>query len=136
MKFLFLNKSFLFYLFVKIIHEINKSIIDYFYVFRKVKMNSIRVRIYLKYFFDENSSTKFYNFWYAFQPSKFLTINDIIEDIRLNYFQNHIPLNNQEEFIIHLDDCQVLPFTSSQILRDNDRLMYDIIYSFSFKFIV
>ncbi len=91
-------------------------------------MNSIRVQIHLKYLVDENSSNKFYNFWYAFQPSKLLTINDIIEDIRLNYFKDQISLNDEGGFIIHLDDCQLLPFTSSQILRDNDRLTYDIIY--------
>jgi hypothetical protein len=86
-------------------------------------MNSIRVQIYFKYLFDENSSNKIYNFWYAFQPSKLLTINDILEDIQLNYIKNQISVNDERGFIIHLDDCQLLPFTSSQILRDNDRLM-------------
>ncbi len=79
-------------------------------------MNAIRVQIYLKYFFDDNSSKQFHNFWYAFQPSKLLTIKDILEDIQLNY------LKDQETFVLHLDDCQLLPFTSSQVLRDNDRL--------------
>jgi hypothetical protein len=90
-------------------------------------MNSIRVQIHLKYFFDDNSSKQFHNFWYAFEPSKLLTIKDILEDIRLNYLKDQISLlieeNDERLFIIHLDDCQLLPFTSSQILRDNDRLM-------------
>ena len=89
-------------------------------------MNAIRIQIYLKYIFDENSSKQFHNFWYAFEPSKLLTINDILEDIRLNYLQNQISLlienSDERTFIFHLDDCQLLPFTSSQILRDNDRL--------------
>ena len=90
-------------------------------------MNAIRVQIHLKYFFDDNSSIKFHNFWYAFQPSKLSTIKDIIEDIRLNYIQNQLSRftedNDARSLIIHLDDCQLLPFTSSQILRDNDRLI-------------
>jgi len=91
-------------------------------------MNSIRVQIHLKYFFDDHSSKQFHNFWYAFQPSKLLTIKDILQDIQLNYLKNQISLlieenDEQQSFIIHLDDCQLLPFTSSQILRDNDRLM-------------
>jgi hypothetical protein len=90
-------------------------------------MNAIRVQIHLKYFFDENSSKQFYNFWYAFEPSNLLTIKDILEDIRLNYLQNQISLsteeNDERSWIVHLNDCQLLPFTSSQILRDNDRLM-------------
>jgi hypothetical protein len=90
-------------------------------------MNAIRVQIYLKYFFDDNSSKQLHNFWYSFQPSKLLTIKDILEDIRLNYLKNQILLltedNDERSLIIHLDDCQLLPFTSSQVLRDNDRLM-------------
>ncbi len=90
-------------------------------------MNAIRVQIYLKYFFDDNSSKQFHNFWYAFEPSKLLTIKDILEDIRLNYLNDQISSlieeNDERLFIIHLDDCQLLPFTSSQVLRDNDRLM-------------
>jgi len=89
-------------------------------------MNIIRVQIHLKYFFDDNSSKQFHNFWYAFEPSKLLTIKDILEDIRLNYLKDQISLlieeNDERLFIIHLDDCQLLPFTSSQVLRDNDRL--------------
>ncbi|CAF4094082.1 unnamed protein product [Rotaria sordida] len=89
-------------------------------------MNAIRVQIHLKYIFDDNSSKKFHNFWYAFEPSKLLTINDIIEDIRLNYLKNHISLSIEEKdeqtFIFNLNDYQLLPFTSSQILRDNDQL--------------
>jgi hypothetical protein len=90
-------------------------------------MNAIRVQIYLKYFFDDNSSKQFHNFWYAFEPSKLLTIKDILEDIQLNYLKNQISLlteeNNEQSLILHLNDCQLLPFTSSQVLRDNDRLM-------------
>jgi hypothetical protein len=90
-------------------------------------MNAVRVQIYLKYFFDDNSSKQLYNFWYAFQPSIFLTIKDILEDIRVNYLKNQISLLaeeiNDQSLILHLDDCQLLPFTSSQVLRDNDRLM-------------
>jgi len=89
-------------------------------------MNAIRVQIYLKYFFDDNSSKQFHNFWYAFEPSKLLTIKDILEDIKLNYLNDQISSlieeNDERLFIIHLDDCQLLPFTSSQVLRDNDRL--------------
>ena len=90
-------------------------------------MKAVRVQIHLKYFFDDNSSPEIYNFWYAFESSKLLTIKDILEDIRLNYLKNQISLltedNDERSLIVHLDDCQLLPFTSSQILRDNDRLM-------------
>lgn len=90
-------------------------------------MNAIRVQIHLKHFFDDNSSAKFYNFWYSFQPSKLSTMKDILEDIRINYIQNQLSLytedNDERSLIIHLNDCQLLPFTSSQILRDNDRLI-------------
>ncbi|CAF1622689.1 unnamed protein product [Adineta ricciae] len=79
-------------------------------------MNAIRVQIDLKYFSDENSSKQFHNFWYAFESKKLLTIKDVLEDIHGNY------LKDQQELIVQLDDCQLLPFTSSQILRDNDRL--------------
>ncbi|CAF1413679.1 unnamed protein product [Adineta ricciae] len=79
-------------------------------------MNAIRVQIHLKYFSDENSSKQFHNFWYAFEPKKLLTIKDVLEDIHGNY------LKDQQELIVQLDDCQLLPFTSSQILRDNDQL--------------
>jgi len=89
-------------------------------------MNAIRIQIHLKYFFDDNSSKQFHNFWYAFEPSKLLTIKDILEDIKLNYLNDQISSlieeNDERLFIIHLDDCQLLPFTSSQVLRDNDRL--------------
>ncbi|CAF3340499.1 unnamed protein product [Rotaria sp. Silwood1] len=89
-------------------------------------MNAIRVQVHLKYIFDDNTSKKFHDFWYAFEPSKLLTINDIIEDIRLNFLKNQISLSVEEKdeqtFILNLDDCQLLPFTSSQILRDNDHL--------------
>jgi len=84
-------------------------------------MNAIRVQIHLKYFFDDNSSKQFHNFWYAFQPSKLLTVKDILEDIQLNYLKDQ-DKNNEQVFVLHLDDCQLLPFTSSQVLRDNDRL--------------
>lgn len=91
-------------------------------------MNAIRLQIHLKYIIDENSSSKTcYNFWYAFEPSKMLTINDIIEDIRINYLKDQLSLSMNEKddenkFIIHLDDCELLPFTSSGILRDNDQI--------------
>jgi hypothetical protein len=84
-------------------------------------MNAIRVQIHLKYFFDDNSSKQFHNFWYAFQPSKLLTVKDILEDIQLNYLKDQ-DKNDQQAFVLHLDDCQLLPFTSSQVLRDNDQL--------------
>jgi hypothetical protein len=84
-------------------------------------MNAIRVQIHLKYFFDDNSSKQFHNFWYAFQPSKLLTVKDILEDIQLNYLKDQ-DNNDQQAFVLHLDDCQLLPFTSSQVLRDNDQL--------------
>jgi len=84
-------------------------------------MNAIRVQIHLKYFFDDNSSKQFHNFWYAFQPSKLLTVKDILEDIQFNYLKDQ-DNNDQHAFVLHLDDCQLLPFTSSQVLRDNDRL--------------
>lgn len=89
-------------------------------------MSAIRVQIHLKYVFDDNSSRQLHSFWYAFEPSNLLTINDIIEDIRLNYLKNQISSsieeNDKQKFIMHLDDCQLLPFISSKILRDNDRL--------------
>ncbi|CAF1415212.1 unnamed protein product [Adineta steineri] len=85
-------------------------------------MNAIRVQIHLKYFCDENSSKQFHNFWYAFEPSKLLTVKDILEDIQLNYLKDQEKCD-ERTFIIHLDECQLLPFTSSQILRDNDRLI-------------
>jgi hypothetical protein len=84
-------------------------------------MNAIRVQIDLKYFFDDNSPKQFHNFWYAFQPSKLLTVKDILEDIQLNYLKDQ-DKHDQQAFVLHLDDCQLLPFTSSQVLRDNDRL--------------
>jgi len=84
-------------------------------------MNAIRVQIHLKYFFDDNSSKQFHNFWYAFQPSKLLTVKDILEDIQLNYLKDQ-DNNDEQAFVLHLDDCQLLPFTSSQVLRDNDRI--------------
>ncbi|CAF2724945.1 unnamed protein product [Rotaria sp. Silwood2] len=89
-------------------------------------MNAIRVQIHLQYVSDDNSSKKYHNFWYAFEPSKLLSIKDIIEDIQLNYLKNQISLSIEEKdeqtFILNLDDCQLLPFSSSQILRDNDQL--------------
>ncbi len=84
-------------------------------------MNAISVQIHLKYFFDDNSSKQFHNFWYAFQPSKLLTVKDILVDIQLNYLKDQ-DNNDEQAFVLHLDDCQLLPFTSSQVLRDNDRL--------------
>ena len=90
-------------------------------------MNAIRVQICLKHILDDNTSKQIHNFWYAFEPSKLLTINDIIDDIQVNYFKKNqisclMKENNNRTLIIHLDDCQLLPFTSSQILRDNDQL--------------
>ncbi|UJR25102.1 hypothetical protein I4U23_006462 [Adineta vaga] len=84
-------------------------------------MNPIRVQINLKYFSDENSSKEFHNFWYAFHPKILLTVKDILEDIHVNYLKEEQEFD-ERTLIVHLDDCQVLPFTSSQILRDNDRL--------------
>ena len=74
-----------------------------------------------------HQSSNFIIFGMLFEPSKLLTINDIIDDIQLNYLKtNQISFLMKEKdnrtFIIHLDDCQLLPFTSSQILRDNDQL--------------
>ncbi|CAF3623468.1 unnamed protein product [Rotaria socialis] len=92
-------------------------------------MSAVRVQIRLKYMFDDNSTKEFHNFWYAFEPSKLLTIGDIIEDIRSNYIENQISLciegkDDEQIFLIHLNDCQLLPFTSSQIIRDNDQLTF------------
>ncbi|CAM4755562.1 unnamed protein product [Rotaria magnacalcarata] len=92
-------------------------------------MSVVRVQIRLKYMFDDNSTKEFHNFWYAFEPSKLLTIGDIIEDIRSNYIENQISLcieekDDEQIFLIHLNDCQLLPFTSSQIIRDNDQLTF------------
>lgn len=91
-----------------------------------MSINAVRVQIHLKEFFDENSSKEMYNFWYAFQPTKLTTIKDLLEDIRINYLQNQLSLftedNDQRSFMLHLEDGQLLPFTSSEILRDNDRL--------------
>lgn len=92
-------------------------------------MNGIRVQVHLKCVLDENSSSKLHSFWYAFQPSKVSTIKDLLEDIRGNYLSTQLAalghqVDNDDErtFIVHLDDCQLLPITSSLILRDNDRL--------------
>ena len=89
-------------------------------------MNAIRVQIHLKDFFDENSSKELHNFWYAFQPSKLMTIKDVLEDIRVNYLKTQLSLltedNDERSLILHLEDGQLLPFTPSQVLRDNDRL--------------
>ncbi|CAF5126373.1 unnamed protein product, partial [Rotaria sp. Silwood1] len=60
-------------------------------------MNAIRVQVHMKYIFDDNTSKKFYDFWYAFEPSKLLTINDIIEDIRLNFLKNQISLSLEDK---------------------------------------
>ena len=92
-------------------------------------MNGIRVQVHLKCVLEESSSSKLHHFWYAFHPSTVTTIKDLLEDIRVNYLSTQLaalghPLddNDQRAFVVHLDDCQLLPFTSSQILRDNDRL--------------
>jgi hypothetical protein len=89
-------------------------------------MKSIRVQIHLKYMFDEQQVEKeLYPFWYAFQPTAMSTINDLLDDIRTNYLTSQLSTvidNIEQAFIIHLDDCQLLPVTSSEILRDNDRL--------------
>lgn len=88
-----------------------------------MSVNAVRVQIHLKDVFDENSSKELYNFWYAFQPMKIKTIKDLLEDIRINYLKNQFTDDDdQRSFILHLEDGQLLPFTSSEILRDHDRL--------------
>ena len=100
-------------------------------------MNGIRVQVHLKCMLDENSSSKLHSFWYAFQPSQVSTIKDLLEDIRVNYLSTQLAalghqVDNEDErtFIVHLDDCQLLPITSSQILRDNDRLTWAALICF------
>lgn len=92
-------------------------------------MNVIRVQIHLKHMFDSDPSIPCHSFWYAFQPSTLSTINDVLEDIRVNYLNNQLSslvetANETDEraFLVHLRDCQLLPFTPSQILRDDDQL--------------
>ena len=95
-------------------------------------MNAIRVQIHLKHMFESDPSTPCHSFWYAFQPSTLPTIHDVLEDIRVNYLNNQMSSlvektneTDEQVFIVHLRDCQLLPFTPSQILRDDDRLRYE-----------
>lgn len=93
-------------------------------------MNAVRVQIHPQYMFDETSSKPIYDFWYAFHPLKLPTIQDVVRDIQENYLKSQLNASSttstdttNESLTIHLDNCQLLPFSSSQILRDNDRLM-------------
>lgn len=92
-------------------------------------MNAIRIQIHLEHMFEENVPNEFYSFWYAFHPSKIRTIQDLLKDLYTNYLKPQLSVviekidqTDEHSFIIQLDNCQLLPFSSSQILRDNDRL--------------
>lgn len=94
-------------------------------------MSTIRVQIELKNVLDEHSPKSMYKFWYGFETSKIRTVEELLHDIQENYLQTQlVSISGKNEILetnsvrIDLDGCQLLPFTPSEILRDNDKLTY------------